>query len=73
MTEAEQQRVAPGDSVVLNSGGPWMTVVEITTPGRDKDNSDAVVWWRAADGTPQIAEFDLRCVKLVARGGGLPL
>jgi uncharacterized protein YodC (DUF2158 family) len=50
------------DLVELNSGGPPMTVIEITTPGRNIDGTDIVVWWRAEDGSPQIAEFDSRCV-----------
>lgn len=47
-----------------------MRVVEVVRPGRHTDaldTFDVVAWWRAEDGTPQIAEFDARCVRPAAR------
>jgi hypothetical protein len=46
-----------------------MAVVGISTPGRNTDirvTSDVVVWWRAKNGKPQIAELDARCVRRLA-------
>lgn len=62
-------RCTLGDIVELNSGGPPMTVVGISTPGRNTDvpgTSDVVVWWRAKNRAPQIAELDSRCVRRLA-------
>lgn len=61
---------ALGNSVELNSGGPPMTIIQITVPGRDTDvhgTSDIVAWWRAEDGSPQIIELDARCVRPARR------
>ena len=55
-----------GDTVALNSGGPPMAVVEVTTTEADQ-STKIVAWWRAADKTPQIIEIDTRCVTLVGR------
>jgi hypothetical protein len=63
---ADSHDLVLGDSVELNSGGPSMTVIEITVPGRNTDissTSDVVAWWRAKDGSPQIVELDSRCVR----------
>jgi hypothetical protein len=62
----------PGDTVELNSGSPPLTVIEVTTPGRNPDGEDVVVWWRSNDGEPRILELDTRCFRLLARGGGRP-
>lgn len=75
MTDAEQNDLAPGDLVELNSGGPNppAVVAEITMPGKNPGGVDAVIWWRNAEGKPQIIEIDARCLTVVARGGGRPL
>lgn len=61
--------VAVGDGVELNSGGPLMTIVEITTQGRN-GGTDVVAWWRNAEERPHILEIDARCVRVVRRMGG---
>jgi hypothetical protein len=61
------RNIALGD--IVESGGPPMVVVGISTPGRNTDirvTSDVVVWWRAKNGKPQIAELDTRCVRRLA-------
>lgn len=68
---SEQIDLLLGDIVELNSGGPPMTIIELTTPGKsgERDSVDAVAWWRADGDSPQIIEIDSRCVRVIARGG----
>lgn len=64
------RELIPGGSVELKSGSLPMRVVEVVRPGRNTDvpdTSDVVAWWRAEDGTPQIAELDTRCVRSTTR------
>jgi len=52
-------RCTLGDIVELNSGGSPMTVVGISTPGRNTDvpgTSDVVVWWRAKTSLRRLAD-----------------
>lgn len=71
MTEELLQSVKlkAGDVVVLNSGGPQMTIISVfQSPSLGDVDAASVIW--LADGKEQKSTFPLACLTLVT--GGTP-
>ena len=51
-----EDKLKIGDVVVLNSGGPDMTIVEI-------DGDKATCWWQGHFGDVDQHEFPIACLK----------
>ena len=55
-----------GDKVILNSGGPIMTITSLV---EQNDRTVLMCSWTRRDGTPDRSTFDRRTVSLLVKEG----